>query len=153
MNRGRCRVDSPAFIHHSYFIILFRIGAVDLYAIELRTADWPRLVKWYREAIGLRVLLRVEEDHYALLAAGSTRIAIAEARREERAAEATSVDRLIFEPDDFDAAVARIEQMTGEQPAVRREAEGFWQCATTDPDGRKVRLIRWPDQKGPRPDA
>ena len=44
-----------------------------LYCIELRTQQWERLVEWYREVIGLRVLVRVTDDGYALLEAGETR--------------------------------------------------------------------------------
>ncbi|HEX4149408.1 MAG TPA: VOC family protein [Pirellulales bacterium] len=117
---------------------------MDLYAVELRTMDWRRLVAWYRGVLGLRVLVRVEDDRYALLAAGPARIAIVETRREEMATVVVGPDRLIFEVDDFEAAVGRIERSTGQQAAVRREAEGFVQCAATDPDGRSVRVIAWP---------
>ena len=33
-----------------------------LYCIELRTTQWERAVAWYREALGLRVLVRVVDD-------------------------------------------------------------------------------------------
>ncbi len=41
-----------------------------LYCIELRTANWPASVEWYRQVLGLRVLVRVVDDGYALLEAG-----------------------------------------------------------------------------------
>jgi hypothetical protein len=41
------------------------------YAVELRTARWAELVAWYRDALGLRVLVRAAEDGYALLAAAT----------------------------------------------------------------------------------
>ncbi|HTU23847.1 MAG TPA: VOC family protein, partial [Pirellulales bacterium] len=47
-----------------------------LYCIELRTANWPASVEWYRHVLGLRVLVRVVEDGYALLEAGDTRLAL-----------------------------------------------------------------------------
>ena len=47
-----------------------------LYCVELRTQNWERLVNWYREVLGLRVLVRVIDDGYALLEAGDTRIAL-----------------------------------------------------------------------------
>lgn len=150
LNKGALRVRQPLFIHSSSRVFTVSSAvAMELYAIELRTADWRRLVAWYREVLGLRVLVRVEEDRYVLLAAGSARIAIVAARPEELAAAAgVSIDRLIFDTDDFDHAVARIEQHTGQQPAVRTEAEGFRQCAATDPDGRSVRLVAWPQRPG-----
>ena len=47
-----------------------------LYCVELRTENWHALVDWYREVLGLRVLVRVMDDGYALLEAGETRLAL-----------------------------------------------------------------------------
>ena len=47
-----------------------------LYCVELRTENWDQLVEWYREVLGLRVLVRVIDDGYALLEAGETRLAL-----------------------------------------------------------------------------
>src|SRR2546423_12384321 len=47
-----------------------------LYCVELRTAQWEASVRWYREALGLRVMVRVVDDGYALLEAGETRLAL-----------------------------------------------------------------------------
>ena len=44
-----------------------------LYCVELRTPQWETAVKWYREALGLRVLVRVVDEGYALFEAGETR--------------------------------------------------------------------------------
>ena len=41
-----------------------------LFSVELRTARWAELVEWYRNVLGLRVLVRVVDDGYALFAAG-----------------------------------------------------------------------------------
>jgi len=47
-----------------------------LYCIELRTANWQSSVEWYRSALGLKVLVRVVDDGYALIEAGETRLAL-----------------------------------------------------------------------------
>ena len=47
-----------------------------LFAVEIRTARWDELVEWYRVVVGLKVLLRVVDDQYALLEAGPARLAI-----------------------------------------------------------------------------
>jgi hypothetical protein len=47
-----------------------------LYCIELRTSQWEVMVQWYRSALGLRVLVRVVDDGYALLECGETRLAL-----------------------------------------------------------------------------
>ena len=50
--------------------------AAEFFAAEVRTAAWEALVAWYREVLGLRVLLRVSDDGYALLGDARGRIAI-----------------------------------------------------------------------------
>lgn len=74
-----------------------------LYTVELRTARWPDMVAWYRDVLGLRMLVRSAEEGYALLAAGDVRLAIL-----ARPAAARSSDRwsLAFEVADLDAARA-----------------------------------------------
>ena len=47
-----------------------------LYCLELGTANWQASVDWYRTVLGLRVLVRVVDDGYALLEAGDTRLAL-----------------------------------------------------------------------------
>ena len=47
-----------------------------LFSVELRTAQWEHMVQWYRNVLGLRVLVRVVDDGYALFEAGDTRVAI-----------------------------------------------------------------------------
>ena len=47
-----------------------------LYCVEIRTNNWQRMVDWYRHTLGLRVLMRVTDDGYALIEAGETRIAL-----------------------------------------------------------------------------
>ena len=47
-----------------------------LYCVELRTQNWQTMLNWYREVLGLRVLVRVIDDGYALLDAGETRLAL-----------------------------------------------------------------------------
>ena len=47
-----------------------------LFSVELRTSQWENMVFWYRNILGLRVLVRVVDDGYALFEAGDTRVAI-----------------------------------------------------------------------------
>src|SRR5262249_55259520 len=41
-----------------------------LYFVELRVRDWPASVAWYRDVLGLELVLRVDADAFALFAAG-----------------------------------------------------------------------------------
>ena len=113
----------------------------ELYCVELRTRQWHELTSWYKNALGMRSLLRVEEDHYALLAAGPARLAIV---GRESPGETTSRWTLAFEVADLDVAEARLEGAGVEVGPRRLHPEGFTTIAATDPDGNRVRLFTWP---------
>ena len=49
------------------------MSSARLYATELRTRDWPRLVDWYRDVVGLKVAVRMTGERYALLVAADLR--------------------------------------------------------------------------------
>ncbi|HVX12368.1 MAG TPA: VOC family protein [Pirellulales bacterium] len=125
----------------------------ELYCVELRTGRWQELVAWYKNALGMRSLLRVDDDRYALLAAGEARLAIV--GREEPSRESGPSDRsvphessgrwtLAFEVADLDVAIARLEGAGAEVLPTRLHPEGFVTVTTCDPDGNRVRLFRWP---------
>ncbi|MCA9248415.1 MAG: VOC family protein [Planctomycetales bacterium] len=116
----------------------------ELYAVEIRTHDWPPLVAWYREALGLRVLLRVVEDEYALLAAGASRVAIV-GRRDP--IPVSSRMQLIFEVDDLESTCHRLREFAAEVSESSEHGEGFWQATVIDPDGNRLRLIQWPQRR------
>lgn len=117
----------------------------ELYCVELRTKNWRRLVGWYRHAIGLRSLLRVDDDQYALLVAGPTRLAIV---GRAQSGEPTSRWSLAFEVSDLDAAEARLAGAGTDYRPRRLHPEGFLEISTSDPDGNRVRLFTWPRQPG-----
>jgi predicted enzyme related to lactoylglutathione lyase len=113
----------------------------ELYCIELRTGQWSELVDWYKQALGMRSLLRVEDDRYALLAAGGARLAIV-----GRDVPGDSSPRwtLAFEVADLDVAEARLEGAGADVGPRRLHPEGFTTISTTDLDGNRVRLFTWP---------
>ncbi len=113
-----------------------------LYCIELRTADWERSVQWYREALGLRVLMRVVDDGYALLEAGETRLAILARNSPGDASPRWSLG---FEVDDVDIMAARLTEAGSEVSRPRSNPEGLQEILTTDPDGNSIRLFAWPE--------
>lgn len=109
-----------------------------LFSVELRTTRWEMLVDWYRDVVGLKVLLRVEDDRYALLDAGCTRLAIM-----GRASPGEPSGRwsLGFETDDLDAATRRLGAAAATPP--RTNPEGFRELVAHDPDGNKIRVFSW----------
>lgn len=112
-----------------------------LYSVEVRTSRWTELVEWYRGALGLRVLVRVVDDGYALLAAGDTRLAIL-----ARAAVAPASGRwsLGFEVADLEAVRERLAAADVEVGAPVVHPEGFRELVVDDPDGNRIRLFSWP---------
>ncbi len=116
-----------------------------LYCVELRTSRWEEMVDWYRHAMGLRVLVRVVEDGYALIEAGETRISIL-ARAADQAGEASPRWSMGFEVDDLAKAARRLRDLGVEFSPPRGHAEGFQEIVASDPDGNAVRLFAWPDR-------
>ncbi len=115
--------------------------SIGLYCIELRTANWEQSVHWYRQILGLRVLVRVVEDGYALLEAGETRISLL---ARESPGDASPRWSLGFEVDSLEAAVTRLNQAGCKITHPHGSAEGFHEVMTEDPDGNHIRLFAWP---------
>lgn len=115
-----------------------------LYCVELRTANWDNMVEWYREILGLRVLVRVTDDKYALLEAGDTRVALI---GRNAAGEASRRISLAFEVSDVRHLAARLESVGSPVSYPKRDAEGLREANTSDPDGNRIRLFSWPQQR------
>jgi predicted enzyme related to lactoylglutathione lyase len=113
-----------------------------LYCVELRTPQWETSVRWYREALGLRVMVRVVDDGYALLEAGETRLALI-ARR--NAGPSTSRWSLGFEVDNLEVVIDRLTRAGSKVSRPERDPEGFREVVTYDPDGNTIRLFSWPE--------
>ena len=113
----------------------------DLAFVELTVADWPRALAWYREQLGLEVVLRVDADQFALLRAGSGRVALKAGRPEPGTA------RLTFEVDDLPRTLERL-RAAGVVPIKPLEAspEGYRRAVIQDPDGYPLCLFDWPDK-------
>ena len=113
-----------------------------LYCVELRTQQWEAAVKWYRETLGLRVLVRVVEDGYALFEAGETRLSLL-ARR--TSGEVSPRWSLGFEVDNLQLISQRLLAAGSPITRPRDSAEGFQEIITSDPDGNTIRLFAWPN--------
>jgi predicted enzyme related to lactoylglutathione lyase len=116
-----------------------------LYCVEIRTADWERSVRWYRETLGLKVLVRVTDDGYALLEMGTARLALI-----ARDAPGPSSPRfsLGLEVENLDAVFQRLQIAGGDVTPPKGHEEGFREIVTTDPDGNHIRLFSWPSRAG-----
>ena len=112
-----------------------------LYCVELRTENWDQLVEWYREVLGLRVLVRVIDDGYALLEAGETRLALLS---RDASGEPSRRISLAFEVKDVPQVCRRLKAVGSDVTHPERDLEGLREANTTDPDGNRVRLFSWP---------
>jgi len=112
----------------------------ELFSIELRSSRWAELVEWYRHVIGLKVLIRALDDGYALLQAGSARLAILE---RPEAAPASQRWSLGFEVADLAACRDRLQRAGAEIHQPPPNHEGFTEIVTHDPDGNRLRLFAW----------
>ncbi len=117
-----------------------------LFAVEIRSARWESLVAWYRDALGLEVLLRVVDDRYALLAAGAARLAILGRDETPPPGSRWSQSRrwsLAFEVADLEAVRERLVAAGSMSPEPTANPEGFREFVVTDPDGNRIRLFAW----------
>ncbi|MGD9721407.1 MAG: VOC family protein [Pirellulales bacterium] len=112
-----------------------------LYCIEVRTSNWSTLVEWYRQVLGLRVLVRVIDDGYALLEAGDNRLALL-ARQDS--GEPSQRISLAFEVKDVQQLAQRLRAQGANVTHPARDPEGLREAVTTDPDGNRIRLFTWP---------
>jgi catechol 2,3-dioxygenase-like lactoylglutathione lyase family enzyme len=112
-----------------------------LYCIELRTENWPASVEWYRQVLGLRVLVRVVDDGYALLEAGDTRLALL---ARESSGEPSARISFAFEVHDM---VPLLERLDGSEVVIKEaidHPESLREVNLTDPDGNRIRIFCWP---------
>lgn len=112
-----------------------------LFSVELRSRQWEVLVDWYRNVLGLRVLVRVVEDGYALFEAGDTRLAIL---AREMPGEPSGRWSLGFEVHDLMPQAERLAEHGSPVDGPKVHHEGFSELITLDPDGNKIRLFSWP---------
>jgi catechol 2,3-dioxygenase-like lactoylglutathione lyase family enzyme len=112
-----------------------------LYCIELRTANWQASVEWYRQVLGLRVLVRVVDDGYALLEAGDTRLALL---ARESPGEPSARISFAFEVHDLGPLLTRLERSEVATKEATDHPEELREVNLTDPDGNRIRIFCWP---------
>jgi catechol 2,3-dioxygenase-like lactoylglutathione lyase family enzyme len=122
-----------------------------LYSVELRTADWLRLVDWYRDVVGLRVAVRMTKAQYALLVGGEGRLTIlgrpddADLRQQsESPTTGESRWSLGFEATDLEATRDRLTTAGITCPPADERPEGYRELVIRDPDGNRVRFFEFP---------
>jgi predicted enzyme related to lactoylglutathione lyase len=103
--------------------------------VELQVSDWPAAVAWYRDVLGLTVVLQVEADRFALLQAGAGRLALKAGQPQPGTA------LLAFEVADLPAALQRLRDLgVPLQSPLKASPEGYRRALLLDPDGYRLCL-------------
>jgi catechol 2,3-dioxygenase-like lactoylglutathione lyase family enzyme len=106
--------------------------------VQVRASDWRRSLEWWRDTLGLPVLLVDEAGGFALLDAGAARIAV------KQGVPAPGGTLLAFAVSDADAWAARL------GTTAQDEAEGYRRVRLADPDGYAVVLFQQAAPSAPR---
>ena len=94
--------------------------------------------------LGLRVLVRVIDDGYALVEAGENRLALIARPDSGQASQRIS---LAFEVTDVHKVTARLRAAGAKVTHPSRDPEGLREASTTDPDGNRIRVFSWPGER------
>jgi catechol 2,3-dioxygenase-like lactoylglutathione lyase family enzyme len=106
--------------------------------IELAVSDLAASLAWYRDVLGLGVRLCDEAGGFALLVAGSCRLALKVGQPRPGGA------LLAFEVDDLDAQLARLAGLgVTAEGELKVSPEGYRRARLCDPDGYAVTLFEW----------
>jgi catechol 2,3-dioxygenase-like lactoylglutathione lyase family enzyme len=117
-----------------------------LFMAELAVSDFAASVSWYREVLGLRVLLTDEANAFALLQGeAGGRVALKAGRPVPGGV------TLHFEVHDLGGELAHLSAagVRVETPPVQ-SAEGYREAFVRDPDGYAVGLFEWVNAVGER---
>lgn len=120
---------------------------------ERRARDWEALVNWYRDVLGLKVLVRVEADGYAMLEAGGVHLAIKQvgaAVNGHTNGHAEGNNRLYFAVPDLEQELHRLESLG--VPLVKPlkvTPEHYRRAVIADPEGQQICLFDWVKQDNP----
>jgi catechol 2,3-dioxygenase-like lactoylglutathione lyase family enzyme len=110
----------------------------ELSFVELTVANWPAAVAWYRDILGLDVMLHIPADEFAILEAKGGRIAL------KAGTPRPGTVLLTFAVDDLLAALDRLAALDVPLEApLKASPEGYRRVLLRDPDGYLMCLYDW----------
>jgi hypothetical protein len=122
----------------------------NLFMTVLKVAAWTGVVAWYVDTLGLLAVLADLEHEFALLEAGTGRLAI-QGGREAAAAGETEIVRLVFQVPDVDEERRRLIGKGLEVgPPDENPREGYREIRLRDPNGTPITLFSWSSPTGAR---
>jgi predicted enzyme related to lactoylglutathione lyase len=123
---------------------------LELFMTVIRVMDWSMIVPWYIETLGMVPILIDAEHEFALLAAGSGRLAFKGIKSHRTEHERTKV-RFVFQVPDVDRERNRLSGLgiVVSVPFDNRE-EGYREVRLHDPEGNSLTMFTWsdPSRKG-----
>jgi predicted enzyme related to lactoylglutathione lyase len=111
-----------------------------LYLTEIKVTDWHRLVRWYVETLGLRLVLEDAAHEYALLDAAGGRVAL---KGGGSPGLPRDVVRLVFEVADLEAERDRLARHGEAVSPPEESPEGYRAIRLRDPEGTPITLFCW----------
>jgi predicted enzyme related to lactoylglutathione lyase len=112
--------------------------------IQLPARDWQTLVNWYRDILGLKVLVRVEEDGYALLDAGGVQLAVKRNETAETNGLHENGPKLYFAVQNLDEEMKRLGDLgVNILKPMKVTSENYRRAVIADPEGQRICLFDW----------
>ena len=123
---------------------------LDLFMTVVRVADWPTIVHWYIEKLGLEPVLLDPVHEFAFLGAGSGRVGF-KGMKDPRAVHERTRVRLVFEVPDVGSERDRLtEQGVRVSAPFDNQEEGYREIRFHDPEGNSLTLFAWLDPERER---
>ena len=115
---------------------------------EVRVVDWRESVRWYRDVLGLRVVLDDPAGRFTLLEAGPGRGRVALKHDPDPIRAEREAVRLVFEVADLDGFTAELSRQGIPFDGPKSSVEGYREVKLLDPDGTPIGVFGW---DGPPP--
>jgi predicted enzyme related to lactoylglutathione lyase len=115
---------------------------IAFYLTEILVTDWPGMVRWYVDVVGLQLTLQDAGHRYAMLEAGPGRIALKGGGGGPPGLPRDAV-RLVFEVADVDAERDRLARHGMVVGPPEDSPEGYRAIRFRDPEGTPITLFCW----------
>jgi len=115
---------------------------MELFAVEIRTANWEPMILWYTAALELKAAVRSENDGYALLVGKGWRVALLQ-KIDDDPRDFSAIS-LAIEVENLEATRTRIlKYLRDPIDEITSSDEGFFQWTVQDPDGNRIKLFQF----------
>ena len=115
-----------------------------LAGVTIYVRDWPAMMAWYRDVLGLAILALEEDDQFCMLAVGGGFLGLACDHPEYAQGDAENRLAPSLGVDDLDATLAMLrERGVRVDDRIDGEGEGYRLCRFWDPEGNRINLFTY----------